>query len=228
MARRPITPAVWRLDVVRSRLSSACASAASACFTCASARRRARACDLHLVGPRAGRVQGRFRMRAAAARACTVRCSATATAVDADATSDCAASTAAWAASRGHDGRVVLLLRDLFLLDERLETLDVPVRLGRVGVAFPQPRFGGRHLRARRVDLSIGDGNAGLRLLDAPARVWTLARCRDLRDRHVDRGRQRVGLGVGEFGLARGPRRSGIRADRSRRGRSRPRRTGCR
>ena len=182
-------PAVGALIVVRSRLSSACAQRGLASAArWASALARAGAGRRHLLRRGAAQSAASARACAAPARACTARCCGHAQSpVCAAATSDFGGvGGGAGRVGRG-DRRVELLLRDFVLGEQRLEPLDVARGLGRGRLALAQPRLRRDELRLGRLDLAVGDGDAGLRLFDAAGAWRTSLRGRDLGDRHAGR-----------------------------------------
>ena len=76
--------------------------------------------------------------------------------------------------------RVVLLLRDLFLRDQRLQALHVAPGAGRLGLALPLERLRRGEPRPRGRDLVLRGRDVGLCLLDAAAARWsrpTWSRC---------------------------------------------------
>ena len=101
---------------------------------------------------------------------------------------------------RGDRG-VELLLRDLFLRDERLEPLDVLRVLRRRRFAFALPRLRGDELRAAPPRPGCRRRRcqpAPLRGCPTPGR--TSLRVEISRDRHAGAGRRGGGFGVGELG----------------------------
>ena len=190
-------PAVGALIVVRSRFSSACASAACICLTRASAPAARALRDLQLLRapsassaapPRPGD-RGRGPGRA--------RCSATAIAVSAAATSDFAASAAARAASAAATAASNCCCEISSFATSGLSR-STSLRVLRCRrLALAQPRLGGDELRLRGFHLAVGDADARLRLFDAAGGLTDVGARGHLGNRHAracgGRGRLRVG-----------------------------------
>jgi hypothetical protein len=97
--------------------------------------------------------------------------------------------------------RVELLLRDLVLLHQSFQPLDVARGLGRGRFLLARPRLRRHEVGLRHLDLAVRAGHRGFRLLHAAGRGVDAGPRLDLRDRHVGAGGRRVGLRVGEFRL---------------------------
>lgn len=92
----------------------------------------------------------------------------------------------------GHGG-VELLLRDLFLLDQRLEPLDVARGAACRRLPLAGAGLGRQELRLCGIDLARGDGNSGLGFIHATAGRAQVARRRNRGDWNAHARGLRVG-----------------------------------
>ncbi len=97
-------------------------------------------------------------------------------------------------AAGGGDRSVILLLRDHVLLHQRGVTVDVELRLERVGLRLGDARLGGLELLLCLRDGSLAAGHVRTRGADA-------GQAGDAGDGHGDVGLDVLGLGAGQVGL---------------------------